>query len=291
MTRRLSLRASAREIYGGLAQASTEAQKSAPTPDPSPRFADARGGGEENDLTTRVRALYESSAVPVAEIARLVGVSERTIYKYVAKQNWQRRYAGRGEAAGQANRGRRWQRAAGHEPVKGAGGRFIARADADKPIATGLKATDPAGAAQASSACAAASRLSDIAQARALRHKRTEARLRALNALNRALAGYNGFRKAQARSAAKAQASKKQAAKMKIRTDGKGGRPSWRPHPPWQPAWRPAWQRPPQEPSKEPSKQLPKRPAAKTPSRQHLALENLHVLVIETALRQVQALV
>ncbi|MGA7975355.1 MAG: helix-turn-helix domain-containing protein, partial [Pseudolabrys sp.] len=62
-----------------------------------------QGGGETTDppslrsgetsLTARARALYEGSAVPVREIARLAGVSERTLYKYVEKYRWKKRYA------------------------------------------------------------------------------------------------------------------------------------------------------------------------------------------------------
>lgn len=213
MTRRTSLRAAARENYREMAQAKARAEESAPTPDPSSLRFDGQaptpqGGGEENDppphssgvtsLTARVRELYESSAVPVREIAALVGVTERTIYKYVIKQNWQRRYAcvaREDDAVARANRGRRWQRAPGHEPVKGAGGRFIRRADADKPIATGLKATDPAGRAQALAACAGAARLADEAQARALADRRRAQCDVALASLNRMMAEYNAFRK------------------------------------------------------------------------------------------------
>ncbi|MCF8475660.1 MAG: hypothetical protein K9G60_01410, partial [Pseudolabrys sp.] len=93
------------------------------------------------DLTARVRALYEDSAVPVAEIAAVVGVTERTIYKYVAKGGW-------------AKRTRRGEDVAPHfAPLKGAGGRFIRRADKDQPAAHGLKAIDPAGRAGAVAAC------------------------------------------------------------------------------------------------------------------------------------------
>jgi hypothetical protein len=144
MTRRSSVRANAREIYRDLA--AKKAAEEAPTPDPSPRVADARGGGEQS-LTARVRALYEDSAVPVREIAAIAGVTERTIYKYVAKQGWKRRY-----------------RCA---PEKGAGGRFIRREDKGLPFAQGLKATDPAGAQRAVVAYGEAERLSCEAQAEA----------------------------------------------------------------------------------------------------------------------------
>ncbi|MDP1604988.1 MAG: hypothetical protein Q8M03_17195, partial [Legionella sp.] len=140
MTPRMSVRARAREIYGEMAgeAITSSALPGTPTPNPSPQ-----GGGEQKEaagaepsLTARVRALYEKSAVPVREIAAIAGVTERTIYKYVAKGGWTKRYArvstdtdGVPDVA----------------PVQGAGGRFIRRDDKDKPFATGLKATDPAG--------------------------------------------------------------------------------------------------------------------------------------------------
>lgn len=43
------------------------------------------------ELTAQVRRLYEESNAPVREIARRVGVSERTLYKYVEKGAWTRR--------------------------------------------------------------------------------------------------------------------------------------------------------------------------------------------------------
>jgi AcrR family transcriptional regulator len=92
MTRRTSTRALAREIYRESIMQET------PTPDPSPHppspcgLRRTSGGGETTELTERVRALYEGSAVPVREIARLAGVTERTIYKYAAKHAWKPRY-------------------------------------------------------------------------------------------------------------------------------------------------------------------------------------------------------
>src|SRR6185437_16253774 len=65
-------------------------------------------------LLERVRQLYEESVVPVREIARLIGVSERTLYKYVARHGWRRRHlcleratpSGDYAAVRAANRGR-----------------------------------------------------------------------------------------------------------------------------------------------------------------------------------------
>lgn len=107
-------------------------------------------------LTERVRVLYEESVVPVREIARLAGVTERTIYKYARKERWTprvTRLSRDGTAAGL--------------PARGAGARFIARDEADKPVAVGLKATDPAGAERAAAACVRAGELSDAAVAQA----------------------------------------------------------------------------------------------------------------------------
>jgi hypothetical protein len=107
-------------------------------------------------LAERVRALYEESVVPVREIARLAGVTERTIYKYARKERWTARVtrlSRDGTAAGL--------------PARGAGARFIPREEAGKPVATGLKATDPAGAERAAAACVRAGELSDAAVAQA----------------------------------------------------------------------------------------------------------------------------
>jgi hypothetical protein len=207
MTRRTSTRALAREIYC----ASTQAP---PTPDPSPPLATLAGGGEisgagaihETNLTARVRALYEDSAVPVREIARLVGVTERTIYKYVEKHHWKRRYKclPRDRAVRRADRGRRWQAAPGFAPAKGAGARFIRREDKGKPFARGLKALDPAGRARALRASDKAARLAHAAQAQAEAERATDALCRAfdmMRAANRQLADYAAER--QARGAAR----------------------------------------------------------------------------------------
>ena len=79
MTRRSSVRAQARRIY-------RDSKQVIAADPPSP------GGFGGQGLTERARALYEDSAVPVREIARLTGVTERTIYKYAAKHAWKPRY-------------------------------------------------------------------------------------------------------------------------------------------------------------------------------------------------------
>lgn len=180
MTPRCSVRAAAREIYGELNQGEAGGLAASNTPSspspgsgaadpPSLRFGTA-------SLTAKARQLYEGSAVPVVEIARLCGVTDRTIYKYAAKQRWKPRY--------------RWTvddgRPAAFAPAKGAGGRFIRRDDNGKPFAQGLKATDPAGRAGASSVCAKAARLARKAQAEAEYAERLEEELGALTGLDRA---------------------------------------------------------------------------------------------------------
>ncbi len=181
-----------------------------PTPDRSPPLPDACGGGEKSaaleltapSLTEKVRGLYEHSAVPVREIARLAGVTERTIYKYVEKHGWKRRYAcaPRDKAVARANRGRRLRPQPGFEPVKGAGSRFIRREDRGKPVALGLKATDPAGRERAAAACVKAERLSAQAQAELRRERHADALIQAIDwtgAACRALSDYRATRAKQ----------------------------------------------------------------------------------------------
>ena len=128
-------------------------------------------------LTQQVRALYEDSAVPVAEIARLAGVHQRTLYKYVRKGGWRRRHATQDIAAAMT------KRAAKRKPrpcvtAKGAGGRFIRGEDVGAPFARGMKALDPAGEARALSLCERAAALSEeaLARTRRLREAMSDAR-------------------------------------------------------------------------------------------------------------------
>jgi hypothetical protein len=138
----------------------------------------------------RVQALYEDSAVPVSEIARLVAVNERTLYRYVALGNWKRRYP--------------FQKPRPDYPqVRGAGGRFIPRADADKPVVHGLKALDPEARAQAALACAAASARHARAKAKVDATQVWEARRRAIDSVTKAMAAYSRWRQGRARRAAK----------------------------------------------------------------------------------------
>jgi hypothetical protein len=182
-----SLRAQAQRIFRATAErGDVLRQEAAPTPDPSPppphrasAMGVSAGGGERavlgdreqaapTELTLQVRALYEAGVVPVAEIARLAGVSGRTVYKYAAKGGWRRRYPTQDIAAAVRKRAAKRK---GKPPrpcatLKGAGGRFIRNADADQPVRRGIKALDPAGEAAALLRCALAAALADEAQAR-----------------------------------------------------------------------------------------------------------------------------
>jgi AcrR family transcriptional regulator len=196
MTRRSSTRAQAQEFYGQMVRdADDQASRTKETPtltlplSGGGKESVASGGGETTtDLTARARALYEGSAVPVREIARLAGVSERTLYKYVEKHGWKKRYARvpRGLAAAQANRGQGWQATAGFAPVKGAGGRFVRREDIGKPFAAGMKALDPAGHARADAACSHAQQRARRAEADAQAERWADENVRAIRAVVRA---------------------------------------------------------------------------------------------------------
>ena len=133
-------------------------------------------------LTDRVRALYEDTATPVHEIARLAGVNQRTLYRYVAKGGWRRRYPWRGVEAAAANRGRAHTPRPGPPQPRGAGGRFVPQAEAGEPHPSGLKALDPQGAARAIAACdrASAPAIEAFARALALHDAERQARILAL---------------------------------------------------------------------------------------------------------------
>jgi hypothetical protein len=117
--------------------------------------------------------------VPVREIARLAGVTERTLYKYVEKGGWRRRYVCRAREGTVAavHRGRRLVPSPRFVPVKGAGGRFIPREEAGRPHPSGLKALDPDGARQAIARCARAALLSETAAAQAVAEREARAAL------------------------------------------------------------------------------------------------------------------
>ncbi len=136
-------------------------------------------------LTGQVCALYEDGAMPVAEIARLAGVAERTLYKYVARGGWRRRYQGRGAEAAAASRGRK--RATRPPQPRGSGGRFVPPVERDTPHASGLKALDPQGAALAAAACERWGVMAGQAMARAIAFNDAERQARTFALVVRAM--------------------------------------------------------------------------------------------------------
>src|SRR5579875_813092 len=186
MTPRRSVRAEAQRLFATMAG---EGRPNRPpsTPDPSSSRASPAGAGEHadppsqgfggQDLMAQVRRMYEDSIVPVREIARRAGVTERTLYKYARKHNWKPRYAWMPDGArppGRPARRRRTRAQGKHDeraerfaPAKGTGGRFIRRDDIGKPVARGIKAHDPAGRAVAAAASAEAARMAQRAKAEA----------------------------------------------------------------------------------------------------------------------------
>jgi hypothetical protein len=178
-----SLRAAARARYRESAAREEATAGAAPAATIAPTKLMQSG---DATLTQRVQALYEDSALPVREVARIAGVSERTLYKYVQKGGWRRRNACRGRAAPDGAgvpAGARTDFA----PVKGAGGRFIARAQAGLPQASGLQALDPDGARQALARCLRAAVLSQAAQGAAAAERETQAQVRTYEVLAGAL--------------------------------------------------------------------------------------------------------
>jgi len=193
MTPRRSARAAAQRVYWERVDAGAAHSNSAPpTPDPSPPLAVLAGGGER-DLMAQVRALYEDSAVPVREIARCAGVSERTLYKYACKNNWTPRYAWMPDGSRPSGwpARRRWtqarERAVQFAPEKGAGGRFVRREEKGKPFAQGIKALDPAGRAAAAKASAEAARAAERAELQVECDDVVDVQMRALQQVNRTM--------------------------------------------------------------------------------------------------------
>jgi hypothetical protein len=112
-----------------------------------------------------VQYLYEQTVVPVREIARLLGVSERTLYKYVARHGWQRRHVciAREDAVRAANRGRILAPRDGFGCARGAGGRFITCEERGTPQPRGPKALDPLAAEAIGGRCDDAAIASNVA--------------------------------------------------------------------------------------------------------------------------------
>jgi hypothetical protein len=212
MTPRRSERAAAQRFYREMdGEAAPASGTATPTPnpfpqEPAPGRAQARPGwgGEKQDLMAQVRALYEGSAVPVREIARRAGVSERTLYKYARKNNWAPRYAWMPDGSRPPARPgrRRWSeaqekhhaRAEQFAPGQGAGGRFIRREDVGQPFAQGIKALDPVGRAAAVRASADAARAARLAQAKADAEAQLQKHLRIIENVSLACAEYSRFK-------------------------------------------------------------------------------------------------
>jgi hypothetical protein len=177
---------------GGLGSTALQ-QRNASAITPAPTLPLSGGGSAHapaqqqhaglTPLTLQVQDLYENSAVPVRDIARLVGVHQRTLYKYVQKYRWRRRY----NIPGVAEKPKPPQKPSRFTlQPRGTGGRFVARERASAPALHGLKALDPAAAARAAAACARAKEVSDAAAARARRLREKLSHLRALILLLRA---------------------------------------------------------------------------------------------------------
>jgi len=120
----------------------------------------------------RARALYEGGVVPVRAVARLCGVSLRTLYNYVHKYGWRRRRADEPRDKAKAERQRR---------------RYQARKASRPQALRGLKARDPQGQARALAAVDRAAALSGVALTRALARRDAEADARTLAILVRTL--------------------------------------------------------------------------------------------------------
>jgi hypothetical protein len=173
-----------------------------------------RNAGTPTELTQQIRALYEAGVVPVAELARLAGIHQRTLHKYVAKGGWRRRRAGQ-EIASAVKKCAAKSNAAPPRScttLKGAGGRFIRSADAGKPIRRGLKALDPAGEARALPAMTEAAALAEEALARTRRLRAALAGARELAQLATLARDLAAIEDAAARQAEEAEADRRAAA-------------------------------------------------------------------------------
>jgi hypothetical protein len=220
MTPRLSVRAAARSLYAEAidAQDARSGPRASPLAAPVPpaaadgavpaqpmppaqaglpppvRASAAAPSVIPPDLMREVRRLYEDGIVPVREIARGAGVSERTLYKYARKYGWTPRYAWMPDGSrppGRAGR-RRCGDERGHAQryaaVRGAGGRFVRREEIGQPFAHGIKALDAAARASAAKACAAAARKAEHARLQAEAEAAAKAVRKGVTHMNRSLA-------------------------------------------------------------------------------------------------------
>jgi len=123
-------------------------------------------------VTHEARALYEGGVVPVREIARLCGVSLRTLYHHVHAKGWRRRRSGVPRDAGKSER----QKA-----------RYRARRAPQPPMSRGLKARDPDGQARALAQAQRAATVAGAALAKAIARQDAEAQTRMLTLMARAM--------------------------------------------------------------------------------------------------------
>jgi hypothetical protein len=123
-------------------------------------------------LTHEARALYEGCVVPVRAIARLCGVSVRTLYHHVHARGWRRRRSGVPRDGARSER----QRA-----------RVVAAKNLRAPMTRGLKARDPDGQARALVAARRAAVLAGAALAKAIARQDAESQTRMLTMLARAM--------------------------------------------------------------------------------------------------------
>lgn len=132
----------------------------------------APGEVELTLVTHQARALYEAGVVPVRDIARLCGVSLRTLYDHVNGKGWTRRRASVPSDLAKSER----QKA-----------RYRAMRALSPARPRGLKASDPEGQARALAAAERAGALAGAALAKAIARQDAEAQARMLAMLTRAM--------------------------------------------------------------------------------------------------------
>jgi hypothetical protein len=136
------------------------------------RARDATSNVALTPLTGEARALYEGGVVPVRELARLCGVSLRTLYHHVHAQGWTRRRASVPRDGAKSER----QKA-----------RYRERSALLPPRPRGLKARDPEGQARALVEAKRAAALAGAALAKAIARQDAESQARTLTLAARAM--------------------------------------------------------------------------------------------------------
>jgi hypothetical protein len=123
-------------------------------------------------VTHEARALYEGGVVPVRAIARLCGVSVRTLYHHVHARGWRRRRS-----------------SVPRDPKKSARqkARYRAATALRNASPRGLKARDPDGQARALGAARRAAELAGEALAKAIARQDAESQTRMLTMMARAM--------------------------------------------------------------------------------------------------------